>query len=85
MECALNAIFEGLSFGAIIVLVVLGLGVIRRFYALPIAAMLEVESVDRNGIPGRAQSICLHSDTPGAVSVAKAVHSPLADYLGKAA
>jgi branched-subunit amino acid ABC-type transport system permease component len=64
--------------------------VIRRFYAAPIAAMLgtcarKVESVDGDDIPVRAESICVHPDAPGAVSVAKAVRSALADYLGKAA
>jgi lactam utilization protein B len=33
---------------------------------------------------GRAESVCVHSDTPDAVSVAKAVRSALAGYLGKA-
>jgi UPF0271 protein len=45
----------------------------------------QVESVDGSDIPVRAESICVHSDTPGAVSVAKAVRSALADYIGKAA
>jgi UPF0271 protein len=45
----------------------------------------KVESVDGNDIPVRAESICVHSDTPGAISVAKAVRSALADYLGKEA
>ena len=44
----------------------------------------KVESVDGNDIPVCAESICVHSDTRGA-SVAKAVRSALADYLGKAA
>ena len=45
----------------------------------------KVRSVDGNDIPVRAESICVHSDTPNAVSVAKAVRGALADYLGKAA
>jgi lactam utilization protein B len=45
----------------------------------------KVRSVDGNDIPVRAESICVHSDTPNAVSVAKAVRSALADSLGKAA
>ncbi|MBX6321877.1 MAG: LamB/YcsF family protein, partial [Rhodospirillaceae bacterium] len=28
-----------------------------------------------------AQTICVHSDTPGAVEVAKAVHAAVKDYL----
>ena len=43
------------------------------------------QAVDGNDIPVRAKSICVHSDTPDAVSVAKAVRGALADYLGKAA
>jgi biotin carboxyl carrier protein len=42
----------------------------------------KVESVDGNDVPVRAESICVHFDTPGAVSVTKAVRSALADYLG---
>jgi lactam utilization protein B len=31
------------------------------------------------------ESICVYRDTPGALSVAKAVRSALADYVGKTA
>jgi lactam utilization protein B len=31
------------------------------------------------------ESICVHFDTPGAVSVAKAARSALAEHVGKAA
>jgi UPF0271 protein len=45
----------------------------------------KIESIDGNDVPVRVESICVHSDTPGAVSVAKPVRSALADYLGKSA
>jgi UPF0271 protein len=31
-----------------------------------------------------AESVCVHSDTPGALAVAKAVHAALRDYLPRA-
>ena len=41
----------------------------------------KVKTVDGNDIPMRADCICVHSDTPGAVEVAKAVRSAIASYL----
>ncbi|MFO1055589.1 MAG: 5-oxoprolinase subunit PxpA [Dongiaceae bacterium] len=41
----------------------------------------KVRSVQGPDVPVRAETICVHSDTPGAVSVARAVHRALADYL----
>jgi UPF0271 protein len=41
----------------------------------------KVKSVDGNDIPMRADCICVHSDTPGAVEVAKAVRNAIASYL----
>jgi 5-oxoprolinase (ATP-hydrolysing) subunit A len=41
----------------------------------------KVKSVDGNDIPMRADCICVHSDTPGAVEVAKAVRTAIASYL----
>ena len=38
-------------------------------------------SVNGKDVEVRADSICVHSDTPGAVAVAKAVHEALQDYL----
>jgi lactam utilization protein B len=32
-----------------------------------------------------AETICVHSDTPGALAVAKAVHAVLKEYLPRAA
>jgi UPF0271 protein len=40
-----------------------------------------VKSVDGPDVRVRVESVCVHSDTPGAVEVAKAVHECLADYL----
>jgi UPF0271 protein len=37
--------------------------------------------VDGKDVKVVAQSICVHSDTPDAVTVAKAVHGALRDYL----
>lgn len=45
----------------------------------------KVRSVEGHDIPVRAELVCIHSDTPGAVAVAKAVRDVLADYPGKAA
>jgi UPF0271 protein len=41
----------------------------------------KVKTVDGNDIPMRADCICVHSDTPGAVEVAKAVRTAIASYL----
>jgi len=41
----------------------------------------KVRTVAGNDIPMRAQCICVHSDTPGAVAVAKAVKEAIKDYL----
>ncbi|TCK25635.1 5-oxoprolinase subunit PxpA [Pseudonocardia endophytica] len=38
-------------------------------------------SIDGKDIPMRADCICVHSDTPGAVDLAKAVHEALQPYL----
>ncbi|WP_370938600.1 5-oxoprolinase subunit PxpA [Amycolatopsis sp. cg13] len=38
-------------------------------------------SVDGQDIPMRADCICVHSDTPGAVDLAKSVHDALTPYL----
>jgi 5-oxoprolinase (ATP-hydrolysing) subunit A len=40
-----------------------------------------VKTVDGNDIPMRADCICVHSDTPGAVAVAKAVRDTIKPYL----
>ena len=40
-----------------------------------------VRSVDGNDVPMRAESLCVHSDTPGAVEVAKAVYEILKPHL----
>jgi UPF0271 protein len=41
----------------------------------------KVKTVAGNDIPMRAECICVHSDTPGAVDVAKAVKEAIKDYL----
>jgi UPF0271 protein len=41
----------------------------------------KVNTVDGNDIPMRADCICVHSDTPGAVAVAKAVRQAISKYL----
>ncbi len=41
----------------------------------------KVKTVDGNDIPMRADCICVHSDTPGAVAVAKAVREAISEYL----
>jgi UPF0271 protein len=41
----------------------------------------KVKTVDGNDIPMRADCICVHSDTPGAVAVAKAVQEAISQYL----
>jgi UPF0271 protein len=40
-------------------------------------------SITGKNIPMRAECICVHSDTPGAVDLAKAVREALAPFLGK--
>jgi UPF0271 protein len=40
-------------------------------------------SITGKDIPMRAECICVHSDTPGAVELAKAVREALAPFLGK--
>jgi len=40
-----------------------------------------VKSVDGTDVRVRADSVCVHSDTPGAVEVAQEVHKALASYL----
>lgn len=40
-----------------------------------------VRALDGSDVPVRAESICVHSDTPGAVDVARAVHEAVADLL----
>jgi UPF0271 protein len=42
-------------------------------------------SITGKVIPMRAECICVHSDTPGAVELAKAVRNALAPFLGSAA
>jgi 5-oxoprolinase (ATP-hydrolysing) subunit A len=41
----------------------------------------KVKTVDGNDIPMTADCICVHSDTPGAVAVAKAVKEAIKQYL----
>ena len=41
----------------------------------------QVKSANGKDVPVRADSICVHSDTPGAVEVAKAVRDAVAAYL----
>jgi UPF0271 protein len=38
-------------------------------------------SVNGSEIPMRAESVCVHGDTPGAVEIAAAVHAALEPYL----
>ncbi|MGA8644964.1 5-oxoprolinase subunit PxpA [Candidatus Binatus sp.] len=40
-----------------------------------------VKSIDGPDVGVRVESVCVHSDTPGAVEVAQAVHECLANYL----
>ena len=42
-------------------------------------------SINGNDIPMRAECICVHSDTPGAVDLARAVHAALRPHLTPAA
>ena len=39
-----------------------------------------VQSVDGNDVPVGADSICIHSDTPNAVEIAKAVREAVKPY-----
>jgi UPF0271 protein len=41
----------------------------------------KVESASGNDVPVRAECVCVHSDTPGAVEVAKAVRKAIRSYL----
>ena len=42
------------------------------------------KSINGKDIPMRADCVCVHSDTPGAVDLAKAVHEALQPWLGDA-
>jgi UPF0271 protein len=45
----------------------------------------KARSVAGNDVPVRADSVCVHSDTPNAVEIAKAVREALAPFMGRAA
>ena len=45
----------------------------------------KAKSIAGNDIPVRADSVCVHSDTPNAVDIAKAVGAALAPFMGRAA
>jgi 5-oxoprolinase (ATP-hydrolysing) subunit A len=45
----------------------------------------KVKSIAGNDIPVRADAVCVHSDTPNAVAIAKAVKQALAPYMERAA
>ena len=45
----------------------------------------KAKSIAGNDIPVRADSVCVHSDTPKAVDIAKAVRAALAPFMGRAA
>ena len=45
----------------------------------------KAKSIAGNDIPVRADSVCVHSDTPNAVDIAKAVRAALAPFMGRAA
>jgi UPF0271 protein len=45
----------------------------------------KVKSTAGNDVPVRADSVCVHSDTPNAVEIAQAVKQALAPYMGRAA
>jgi UPF0271 protein len=45
----------------------------------------KVTSVAGNDVQVRADSVCVHSDTPNAVDIAKAVKQALAPFMGRAA
>lgn len=44
-----------------------------------------VRSIDGNDVPTGADTVCVHSDTPGAVEVARAVYETIRPHLNKAA
>lgn len=41
-----------------------------------------IRSINGKDVPTRVDTICVHSDTPDSVAVAKAVHEAIAPYLG---
>jgi 5-oxoprolinase (ATP-hydrolysing) subunit A len=45
----------------------------------------KVKSVAGNDVPVRAEAVCVHSDTPNAVAIARAVREALAPYMVRAA
>ena len=45
----------------------------------------KVRSVAGNDVPVRAEAVCVHSDTPNAVAIARAVREALAPYMERAA
>ena len=45
----------------------------------------KAKSIAGNDIPVRADSVCVHSDTPNAVDIAKAVRAALSPFMGRAA
>jgi UPF0271 protein len=45
----------------------------------------KTKSIAGNDIPVRADSVCVHSDTPNAVDIAKAVRQALAPFMERAA
>ena len=45
----------------------------------------KVKSTAGNDVPVRADSVCVHSDTPNATDIAKAVREALAPFMGRAA
>ena len=45
----------------------------------------KAKSIAGNDIPVRADAVCVHSDTPNAVDIAKAVRAALAPFMGRAA
>jgi UPF0271 protein len=45
----------------------------------------KARSVAGNDVPVRADSVCIHSDTPNAVDIAKAVRKALAPFMERAA
>jgi UPF0271 protein len=45
----------------------------------------KVKSTAGNDVPVRAEAVCVHSDTPNAVDIAKAVNEALKPYMDKAA
>lgn len=47
--------------------------------ALQMVSVGEVQSVDGSVVPLRVRSLCVHGDTPGAVSIARAVRDALTD------